>query len=94
MLTLPWGRDSVNLRQVKCHVPRGQSLPIQLRCPTAGDGATEVTSIEIEMHVFENTTELGYLKVGQIREGARRGKRGLACRLRVPGSLCHHQQPS
>lgn len=27
------------------------------------------------MHVFENTKELGYLKVGRTQEGAYRGKR-------------------
>lgn len=94
MLTLPWDRDSVNPRQVRCHLPRLQSLPIQPRSPTAGDRVTEVTSTEVGMHMSENTKESGYLKVGWTPEGASRGKRGLAGRLRACSSLSRYQQPS
>lgn len=60
----------------------------------AGARVAEVTTTELEMQVFENTKESGYLKVGQTREGAYRGKRGPAGRLRVPSSFFCYQQPS
>lgn len=56
-------------RQVRYHL-RGGGLPIQPRCPIAGDRVTEVTSTGIEIHVFENTKELGLSEDGTDSGGS------------------------